>query len=84
MPSFEVIKQRNKILSQIEEAKRNNPFGGAAPPVPAYLVHYNSNRDPVPCRTVSEVWTAIGKRYVFEGYSVESPAGLSVREFIPF
>lgn len=32
MASSNVIKQRNKILGQIANAKRNNPAGGAAPP----------------------------------------------------
>lgn len=31
MASFNVTKQRNKILNQIANAKRNNPAGGAAP-----------------------------------------------------
>jgi hypothetical protein len=49
-----------------------------------YIVHYSSARESVPCETMSEVWAAIGKRYVWEGYHVESPAGLSIRGFIPF
>ena len=49
-----------------------------------YVVHYTSNRESVPCETRSEVWAAIGKRYIHEGYSVSSPIGLSIREFIPF
>ena len=49
-----------------------------------YVVHYTkASRPPVPCDTIDEVWTAIGKRSLSEGYGVESPKGLDVSEFIP-
>lgn len=51
---------------------------------PNYLVKLSSRSEPIPCDTEEQVWDAIGQGPVGVLYSVSSPAGLPVDEFIPF
>lgn len=82
----------NVMISRIRLAHRDK-FPGLTPPAKFreklktvnYLVHYTSHkRQPVPCETVEQVWEAVGNRGLGEGYSVSSPTGLDVGDFIPY
>lgn len=52
-------------------------------PPPNYIVTISSGRK-VFCDTENEVWDAIGRRYIWEGYIVTSPTDKDIEQFIPF
>jgi len=48
-----------------------------------YIVHPNGSQKDIPCKNKKEVWKAI-ESIGWGGYTVSSPIGLDVSEFIPF